>query len=95
MDGDVRVLGWCRSCGHDHHGGELCPVCGTDERPFFVVPGECRDGTLRLPFGMVVSGLDSIEARKLFLSGAGQEALRESYRVIFREHERRRGGRVN
>ncbi|MCY4469454.1 MAG: hypothetical protein OXC08_12090 [Thiotrichales bacterium] len=81
MDSDV--IGWCRECGHGHDGGQNCLVCGTGERPFFVLPGECVDGTLTLPFGMRVSGLDSVEARRVFLSPAGQDALREAYATIF------------
>ena len=98
MGSESRMRWWCRGCGYDHPGEAeaYCPVCGTEVKPFmFLDPNEYRDGTLYLPFGMQVSGLDSAEARKLFLSDAGQEALRESYGVIFARHEAHAGGRVN
>ena len=72
-------IGWCRDCGHDHSGGPACLVCGGASAPFIVAPHECRNGTLTMPLGIVVSGLDTPEARALFLSDAGQEQLQAAF----------------
>ena len=44
-------------------------------------------GEVELPFGLVVSGLDTPAGRQLFMSDEGQAALHDAYRVLFAEGE--------
>ena len=74
-----KTIGWCRDCGHDHYGGSACLVCGGASAPFIVAPHECRSGVLTMPLGVVVSGLDTAEARRVFLSAEGQEQLQAAF----------------
>ena len=72
----MTVIGFCRTCGFTRHAGvERCVVCGTEELPFVTMPGELERGILTLPFGVEARGLDTPEARLLFLSEEGREAL--------------------
>lgn len=77
-----KIIGWCRHCGHDHHGGPACLACGAESSPFIVAEHECRDGTVTLPLGVVVSGLTTPEARALFLSDDGQRELQAAYESV-------------
>ena len=78
-----KAIGWCRECGGDRVAGDDgCVSCGFEEKPFIVPENEQRTGVITLPFGIAVSGLDSTEARRLFLSEQGQAALEDAYRVV-------------
>ena len=80
------TIGWCKECGHDRVvGDDGCAACGVEDRPFIVPEHEQRLGVITLPFGITVEGLDSMEARRLFLSAEGQAALHEAYREILGE----------
>ena len=79
------AIGWCRHCGHDHHGGPACQVCGVEDRPFLVPAHEAEHGTVRMPFGIEVSGLDTPEARALFLSDAGQAELQAAFEHVLEQ----------
>ena len=79
-----HLIGFCVECGFDRHSGqEACCACGSEARPFFVLEHELKSGVLTLPFGLCVSGLDTMEGRKLFMSDEGQAGLRDAYRQIF------------
>lgn len=78
-----QVIGWCRECGFDRMGGDSgCCACGSEDRPFIAAPHELQSGELVMPFGLVVTGLDSIEGRRLFMSDEGQAALQSAYAKI-------------
>ena len=78
------TIGFCRGCGIFLAAGqEFCVACGLEEKPFFMTADERARGELELPFGLVVSGLDTPAGRQLFMSDEGQAALQEAYRTIF------------
>ena len=77
------IIGWCKECGHDRVvADDGCAACGSEDRPFIVPEHEQRLGAITLPFGVTVSGLDSMEARRVFLSPQGQAALQDAYREV-------------
>ena len=78
-----RVIGWCRECGFDRMAGDSgCAACGNESPAFIVAPHELERGELVMPFGVVVTGLDTIEGRRLFMSAEGQAALHDTYRKV-------------
>ena len=83
-----KVIGWCRECGQDRW-DSACVCCGVTSKPFIVPVHEQRLGVITLPLGITVEGLDSMEARRLFLSSEGQAALQDAYRVVFGELDNR------
>ena len=83
-----KFIGWCRGCGHDHQGGPACLTCGVEDRPFMVPAHEAEHGTVRMPFGVEVSGLTTPEARALFLSDDGQRALGEAFESAIENNAR-------
>ena len=81
-----KAIGWCRECGFDRVVGDIgCAACGLEEKPFIVPAHEMRSGELELPFGLVVSGVDTPAGRRLFMSEQGQASLQDAYRVLFAE----------
>ena len=86
MRGKIVIVGWCRNCGADRPASmSACIACGVESEPFVVREHEQRLGVIELPFGVTVEGLDSIEARRQFLSTEGQAALHDAYRVVLGE----------
>ena len=77
------VIGWCRDCGFDRMAGDVaCCACGVESKAFVVPAHERERGELTMPFGVVVTGLDTPEARRIFLGAEGQAALQDAYRTI-------------
>ena len=77
------VIGWCTGCGFDRMAGDVaCCACGVESKPFVVPAHERERGELTMPFGVLVTGLDTPEARRIFLGAEGQAALQEAYRTI-------------
>ena len=75
------VIGWCRECGFDRMASDVaCCACGVESKAFVVPAHERERGELTMPFGVLVTGLNSPEARRLFLSAEGQAKLQEVYR---------------
>ena len=78
------IIGWCTECGFDRFRGQrACCACGSEAKPFIITPNEYQAGELTLPFGITVTGVDTMQGRRLFMSEEGQAALRETYRKVF------------
>ena len=72
-------VGFCMACGYLHYATEHCLVCGNDTAPFLMTDDELERGEVTMPGDIVVSGLDSPEARLMFLSDAGREAYAAAF----------------
>ena len=70
-DHDHRMVSESAECGSELRGQVMhgCLSCvEVEAKPFVVPEHEQRLGVITLPLGISVEGLDSMEARRLFLS---------------------------
>ena len=78
------TIGSCRSCGCDRIDWDVgCVTCGDEALPFLMTPHELESGEMLMPFGIVVTGLDSMAGRMAFWSEDGQLALQNAFAVVF------------